>query len=326
LLIGLGSLYFAMSAKSTSIRTLAGLAALVAIWVDLRFHWPAHNPTLSAGVMTPGMSEIDRESLPVGARIFIAPWAGEQLLRSNVPNPAQDLLGKRLAMWSNLNLLEGIANVGGAMTLRLRHQEDVQKRIEQTSGPMPALDYLAVAFTTASNNPVQWQSRTSALSWVNAGQLPLFLEQGAESLKTLVGPDFDPRTSIILPAEAAETSWPNAAGRTDVRTALASAQHIQIMVSADQAAVVSIAQSFHHPWRATLDGNPVPLWRANHAFQAVQVPSGEHQIELRYVDRNFWIGGAFSLISGALCCAALVRWRFVTGRAAIRTAAPTKRG
>ena len=51
-------------------------------------------------------------------------------------------------------------------------------------------------------------------------------------------------------------------------------------------------------WRAPL--TPVPLWRANHAFQAVQVPAGQHRVRLRYEDKRFqlgvWISGTLALL------------------------------
>jgi uncharacterized membrane protein YfhO len=61
--------------------------------------------------------------------------------------------------------------------------------------------------------------------------------------------------------------------------------------------MVSISQSFYHPWKAYVDGARVPLWRANHAFQALQVPAGKHRVWLRYEDRMFRLGAS---ISGAL--------------------------
>jgi uncharacterized membrane protein YfhO len=59
---------------------------------------------------------------------------------------------------------------------------------------------------------------------------------------------------------------------------------------------VVVAQTFYHDWRASVDGQNVPLLRANHAFQAVEVPQGRHQIVLRYVDQAFELGAAISIV------------------------------
>jgi hypothetical protein len=282
------------------------------VWLDLRFHWPAHNPTLPASVLADRVTELTPPPKALEARIFIAPWAGEQLLHSRVQDPMQDLLGKRLAMWSNLNLLEGTPNVGGALTLRMQRQEEVHQRIVQMldADRQPLLDYLAVSQTTASNNPVQWQIRPSALGWVTAGQRPLFLEAGS-ALETITRPEFNPSATLILPVAAAPHTQPQSSGgRWDLRTELVTAQHIRIRIDADQPTLVSLAQSHHPAWRAFLDGRPASIWRANHAFQAIQVTPGQSLLELRYVDRGFLGGGISSILALGLCGLALRRWSF----------------
>jgi len=37
------------------------------------------------------------------------------------------------------------------------------------------------------------------------------------------------------------------------------------------------------------------LWRANHAFQALEVPAGRHEVKLVYHDTRFLLGGVISL-------------------------------
>jgi uncharacterized membrane protein YfhO len=53
-----------------------------------------------------------------------------------------------------------------------------------------------------------------------------------------------------------------------------------------------------------VDGQPATLLRANHAFQAVQVPAGRHHVRLAYEDRMFHIGAAVSAAGwlGCLSC------------------------
>jgi hypothetical protein len=310
LLAGLAWLWFAFASKTAKHRTMAGLGVLAVVWLDLRFHWPAHNPTLPASALGGRVAQVTPAPRPLESRIFIAPWAGELLLHSQVRDPFQDLLGKRLAMWSNLNLLERIPNVGGALTLRLHHQEEVHKSILQMpeAQRQPWLDYLAVSLTTASNNPVQWQVRPTALAWVTAGQRPRFLEAAA-TLEAITNSNFDPSAAIILPDVAAPSLQPQAAdGRHDLQIEPMTAQHFRIRINTDRPMLVSIAHSYHAAWRATVDGNAAQVWRANHAFQAVQVPPGISLLEMRYVDRGFLGGGLSSILALGLCGFALRRW------------------
>jgi len=68
--------------------------------------------------------------------------------------------------------------------------------------------------------------------------------------------------------------------------------------------MVVVSQSYFHPWEAFVDDKPAKLWRADHAFQAFEVPAGRHEAKLVYVDRMFQSGVIVSLI-GIL---ALVSW------------------
>ncbi len=52
---------------------------------------------------------------------------------------------------------------------------------------------------------------------------------------------------------------------------------------------VFISNSFYPGWKATIDGYPTEIFQANHAFQSVIVPSGSHQIILKYSPTNFKI-------------------------------------
>jgi hypothetical protein len=312
LLAALALLWLASASKNATLRIFASLGVLTMAWLDLRFHWPTQNPTLPSSVLANRVTELIPPPKPLEARIFIAPWAGEQLLHSRVQDPVQDFLGKRLAMWSNLNLLEGTPNVGGALTLRLQHQEEVHKRILQMSDAdrQPLLDYLAVSHTTASNNPVQWQIRPTALGWVTAGQRPLFLEAGS-ALEAITRPEFNPSATLVLPAAAAAHIQPQTTGgRWDLRTERVTAQHFRIRIDADQPTLVSLVQSDHAGWRATINGKPALIWRANHTFQAIQVTSGQSLVEIQYVDRGFQGGGISSILALGLCGLALRWWSF----------------
>jgi len=66
-----------------------------------------------------------------------------------------------------------------------------------------------------------------------------------------------------------------------------------------------VAQAYYHCWRASVDGAPVPLWRANYAFQALEVPPGRHEVRIVYVDRAFQAGAVISIMALLLCVAVI---------------------
>jgi hypothetical protein len=63
----------------------------------------------------------------------------------------------------------------------------------------------------------------------------------------------------------------------------------------DAAGYVVISQTAWPGWRAYIDGRRVRTLRANHAFLAVYVPAGRHQIRLRYLPQSFVAGRTISI-------------------------------
>ena len=122
-----------------------------------------------------------------------------------------------------------------------------------------------------------------------------------ETLRGLTNASFNPSEVVYLPVEPRPLLA--ATNRTEVRISLRSCanQRIDLEVTARQASLLVIGQSYHSPWRAYVDEKPTTVWRANHAFQAVEVPAGSHQVRLAYEDRRFVCGGAISVGTLLLC-------------------------
>ncbi|MBI5802655.1 MAG: YfhO family protein, partial [Verrucomicrobia bacterium] len=80
-----------------------------------------------------------------------------------------------------------------------------------------------------------------------------------------------------------------------------SAHRIECDVDSAAPTLVVIAQTFYHPWKATVNGQPTEILRANHAFQAVPVPAGRSAVRLEYVDRGFQLGVMLSALGIAAC-------------------------
>jgi uncharacterized membrane protein YfhO len=78
------------------------------------------------------------------------------------------------------------------------------------------------------------------------------------------------------------------------------AEKISAEVEAAAPAMVVIAQSYYHDWHAFVDGQPTRLWRANYAFQALEIPAGRHDVQLVYQDAAFKWGAVISLTSLAV--------------------------
>jgi hypothetical protein len=307
-------------ARSSLFLGLAGLA----LWLDVTSHLPHHNPTLAARFFTPGWWTTANQApppVPGAGRCFISPAAEEKLLHSNVADWGADYSGKRLALWSNLNLLEQIPKVNGAMTLQVRAQKEIEKILHDPHRPTPPeglLDFLAVNWITAPGRVVEWTNRPTALPWATAGQKPEFLDEAA-TLSALAHPAFQPRKQVFLPLAAAGIVKTRGGGMARIVATNFTPEHIRIRVEATGPAWVVLAQTHYPAWQATVNGQKTTVWKANHAFQAVEVPGGSSEVIFRYVDRPFRAGLALTLASLLAWC---IGWRWCRRKEKQAAAAP----
>ena len=68
---------------------------------------------------------------------------------------------------------------------------------------------------------------------------------------------------------------------------------VSIQTEAPAPSLVVISQTHYPAWKAYVDGRSVTIWRANYAFQALEVPAGRHQIRLVYEDKKLLVGRSF---------------------------------
>jgi uncharacterized membrane protein YfhO len=154
-------------------------------------------------------------------------------------------------------------------------------------------------------NSVDWLRNPGYLPLVTAGQKPEFVSD-TRSLELIFEDNFDPLKTVYLPEASQSSVKAIGAATVQITNTQVSAHRIAARVTADAPAMVVVAQAHYHPWRAYLDEQPAPIHRANHAFQAVEVPAGTHQLVLRYEDRAFTLGLWITVLSTLLCSALAV--------------------
>ncbi len=88
-----------------------------------------------------------------------------------------------------------------------------------------------------------------------------------------------------------------------------------VRVEAPDPQILFVSNNWLPYWKATIDGEDTPLLRANHAFQAVPVPAGTHDVSIRY--RSGPVTACTFLSLGALvlvvAAGAGSRWRGAGG-------------
>ncbi len=287
----------AVAATASRPLLITGAAGLLAgVWLDFLTHTPRQNPSLPAQCLQPGLGRAGPLPRAGRGRAFITPTAEAALLHSRVADPETDYLGKRLAQWSNLNLLDGVAKVNGAATLHLREEDALERRLYHAEATPPAglLDLLGAACATTPDNPTQWMPRPSALPLVTAGQQPEFVRQEM-MLQRLGTPGFDPRRAVLLPPSARSSLRTIHAAPATVTKVNFQPQKVTFEVEAGAPALVVVAQSYHPNWQARVNGNAAVLEQADCALQALAVPAGRNRVTLTYTDRRFQLGAALSI-------------------------------
>ena len=153
---------------------------------------------------------------------------------------------------------------------------------------------MAIGQTTAPGAVIDWIARSNYLPMISVGQEPRFVPE-TNILDALLDDSFDPHSTVLLPVQArpAVTATRQAAAKAIPQKF--AAHQIEIAVDAPGAAMVTISQTYYPPWKAYVDGQATPIWRANHAFQAVQVGGGHHLLQLRYEDGLFRLGAGISI-------------------------------
>jgi hypothetical protein len=129
------------------------------------------------------------------------------------------------------------------------------------------------------------------------------------ALRAVARPSFDPDAELVLEETPGSSAGiPSAGGRATYTATSPSTARVDVQTDTDSVVLIRNVHDVH--WRATVDGRPARLLRADYLMQAVKVPQGSHVIELRYEDP--WIGRgmvASAVVLGGLAVAALVRRR-----------------
>ncbi|HYV84271.1 MAG TPA: YfhO family protein [Patescibacteria group bacterium] len=116
----------------------------------------------------------------------------------------------------------------------------------------------------------------------------------ADSVRSLCDRSFDP-DQVVLIDGAVEGDDAGPAATAEARLLQDDPERVRISVEAPRHGWVVLADAFAPGWRATVDGLPAEIRRANLLFRAVEVPHGRHVIEMAYAPISLYAGAALTL-------------------------------
>ena len=88
------------------------------------------------------------------------------------------------------------------------------------------------------------------------------------------------------------------------------ADRISLDAAAASAGLLVLSEMYYPGWRATLNGKPAEIQKADGALRAILLPRGESRITLEYAPITFYAGGALSVLTFAVVLTGLLlHWR-----------------
>ena len=72
---------------------------------------------------------------------------------------------------------------------------------------------------------------------------------------------------------------------------------VRVRVSGSHGGWLVLHEQWARGWRARVNGDDVPVLRADHAYRAVPIPSGDVTVEFEYAPRSLEWGAALALVA-----------------------------
>ena len=207
-------------------------------------------------------------------------------------------------------------SLGGYSAVKLRLYQDFLDNIlmdPNTSTPNEnALDMMNVRYIL-SQAPVRgtssayYGSESGFSVYENLDVLPRaylvgqteIIEDPSETMYRIQELDFDPAVTAILSTPIEEAVTPiDSSSTVIVNTLNHGPRRITYEVETDAPRLLVISEVYYPAgWTAVLDGESVPIHRANYLLRAVAIPAGRHTLEMSFDPKSLIWGKRISAIS-----------------------------
>jgi Bacterial membrane protein YfhO len=139
-------------------------------------------------------------------------------------------------------------------------------------------------------------------------------DRGALLHRLGTGTDDLRRTSLIESPPSSGFTGDSNVGDGTVEFVRDEPERVTLRTHAPEHGFVFLADEYFPGWHATVDGEPTPILRANHAFRLVEVPAGDSLVEFRYAPLSLRLGALISCLTLLISVGAL----FVTSNRPLR--------
>lgn len=263
-----------------------GVAVAAVCFFDLQ---SAH-ASFSQGKVNP---ESDyRAALNDSLRALLVPTSPANLFRVSMRRP------EIIALKRNQGLVDGVMLFEGYNQLLLKRRHPTVRSAEQVA------DLLSVRWAIGRDTLGQWAFLPRPTAYPMAWLVHSARNVPDDRVVTVMQNDttIDYHTTAVIEEEP-----PFQLGAADpsdsIAVTLYTNDKIRYVTHCAQPALAVLSEIYYPAWNAYVDGERVPLLRANYCLRAVPIPAGSHTVELRYESAEFTKG---SLVTTASLAAVVV--------------------
>jgi hypothetical protein len=124
------------------------------------------------------------------------------------------------------------------------------------------------------------------------------VDNGDAALAAITSPAFDPDAEAIIEHVSSIPNLP---------VLVLDPNRFSATVTLERDGYVLLSDTYYPGWRASVDGNPQPILRADYNFRAVAVPAGTHTVTFEYTPFSVTLGLAITIIAFILWAVLLIR-------------------
>ena len=244
----------------------------------------------------------------------ILAYNGIQSVAGQMPNPLQayqDFLGAGSSvMFRPDNLLNSnymnLANIKYVISVTLpqdasRYDEQNRQAIEQIrsylSQPRFELAFAGQKYAVYRNEAVLPRAFVVPAFQVVANKEQL--------LGMLRRPDVNPARTVLLYKDPGFVPGPDTVAGT-AQVIKYDCNEVKVKAGLTAPGLLVLTDCYSPDWKVYVDGKPADLLQAYHAYRAVPLPAGEHEVTFRYESEYYRLGSYVSLAAVVFLCGTLV--------------------
>jgi hypothetical protein len=234
----------------------------------------------------------------------------------------------KIVLQSSYAALSGLYTIGGMEVLRISNYENFTNMLYSTKSLEEAKRYLDISgigyLVTVNDIEDKEFSRLESIrveeEWVylykylaQPGRFLFYRKANYASndnmiMKKLQNKAIDLKEELVLfsknPENAKKTLSTKQRGKNmqaDIKLISYKPSKIILECEVLDDGFLYVSDTYYPGWKAYVNGKETPIYRANLAFRAIEIPIGKHAVVFKYVPISFYSGILLTMIGIALC-------------------------